>query len=85
MSISVRTDGLIADPPEARYQPEHDFVYGDGKYTSHIPAKVRLDFGMDVTLWLDLDDARVLVAQIAAVLVEHDALVYRVDLVKAAA
>ncbi|WP_431956411.1 hypothetical protein [Nocardia lijiangensis] len=85
MSISFNSSGQTTDPPEAKFQPEHEFVYGDGKYTSHIPAKVRVDFGMDVMLRLDIDDARVLVAEIVAALAEHDALVYRVDLVKAAA
>ncbi|WP_067833366.1 hypothetical protein [Nocardia lijiangensis] len=85
MSISFVSSGRIADPPEAEYRPEHEFVYGGGKYTANAAAKVGVFFGSDLTLWLHIDDARVLVAEVAAALAEHDALAYRVDLVKAAA
>lgn len=85
MSVHIHVHRLIEDRPSVRYAPAELVRYGADNRLSYLSAaRVRVRFDIDADLSLDIDTARVLLAELGAVLAEHDA-GYRVDLVKAVA
>ncbi|NKY56160.1 hypothetical protein [Nocardia flavorosea] len=76
---------MIEDRPTVKYRPSRLFRYGREHQWDYLTsADVTVRFDRDADFSLDIDTARVLLAELGAALTEHDN-TYRVDLVKAVA
>lgn len=74
MSISIKTRTEGEHAPVAEYQPAYVFRGTiDPDLTLDMPAKVLVELGRDITLTLDVNDARLLAYELDRAVAVHDA------------